>query len=392
MEPDTQGGGAGMAKTITWLVVLLLIVGGFVAYGSKASTKKEEVKTPLKIGVLLPLTGDAAAYAEGARNIYKIAVDEINAAGGVKGQPLELITEDAKCNGKDATSAAQKLVSVDKVQLILGGFCSGESIAATPVATETKVALFSPGSSSPDLTGISPYFFRNYPSDASQGRVLADVLYTDKGFKKVALIQEQTDYALGVYKAFSARFEELGGTIVKEEVTTASSDFRSQLTKLKASKSDAFFIDTQTPAMSERIFKQVQDLKWKPMIVINDATGGDVTLIATYKDLLEGGITAEFSSDPNNAKFAKLLADYKTQFGADMPYQAYGQTEYDAVYMIKDAIEAVGYNGEKIATWSRTVKDWEGASGKITIGENGDRIGGHTVEVIKAGKKEVYVK
>lgn len=385
MEPDTQNGGGSIVKTVIWLVVLVLIVGGFVLYGSKGEDKA--AKEPIKIGVMVPLTGDGAVYGEGGRNVYQLAVEEINAAGGINGQQIELVIEDSKCNGKDATSAIQKLVNVDKVKIVLGGFCSSESIAATPVAAGAKVALFSPGSSSPDLTGISPYFFRNYPSDASQGKVLAEAANA-KGWKKIALLQEQTDYALGVYKSFSSTFESLGGTVAKEETTTANTDFRSQLTKLKGTKPDALFIDTQTPAMSERIFKQLQDLKWKVAIIINDATAGDTTTVMAYKDLLEGALTAEFSTDPNNARFAKLVADYKTKYNADLPYQAYGQTEYDAVYMIKAGIEAVGYDGEKFAAWARTVKDWEGASGKVTIGADGDRVGGHTVEVIKGGKVE----
>ncbi|MES2088208.1 MAG: ABC transporter substrate-binding protein [Patescibacteria group bacterium] len=374
----------------TWVVVVVVIAVGIFLYST--SSKVPQETGPVKIGVMLPLTGDAASYGEGGRNVYQLAVEEINAAGGVDGRQIELVIEDSKCNGKDASSAAQKLINIDKVQIILGGFCSGESIAATPIAAAGKVALFSPGSSSPDLTNISPYFFRNYPSDASQGKVLAETAYNSKQWKKVAVIQEQTDYALGVFKSFSTSFEGFGGTIVKEETETANSDFRSILTKLKAANADALFIDTQTPAMSDRILKQVQDLGWKPAIIINDATAGDVALVMKYKNLLEGAITAEFSSDPKNPTMSKLLASYKTKFNADLPFQAYGQTEYDAVYMIRDAVKTVGYNGEKIAAWSRTVKDWEGASGKVTIGSNGDRVGGHTVEVVKAGKVEKYVQ
>jgi len=390
MEPEAgNGNGSSVVKTVIWLVVLILIVGGLVVYGNKGGEKKEVVKEPIKIGVMVPLTGDAAVYGEPARNIYSIAVEEINADGGIDGRPIELVIEDSKCNGKDATSAAQKLINVDKVQVIIGGFCSGESIAATPVATEAKVALFSPGSSSPDLTGISPYFFRNYPSDASQGKILAEVAY-GKGWKTVGLLQEQTDYALGINKTFSATFEALGGKLVKEETTSSNTDFRSQLTKLKSAKADAIFIDTQTPALSERIFKQMQDLKWTPALIINDATAGDTKTIAAYATLLEGGITAEFGVDTANPKFQHLLSAYTAKYGGtELPYQSYGQTEYDAVYMLKDAIASVGYNGEKIAGWSRTVKDWEGASGNITIEASGDRAGGHAAKVIKGGKVEL---
>ncbi|OHA20522.1 MAG: hypothetical protein A2849_00830 [Candidatus Taylorbacteria bacterium RIFCSPHIGHO2_01_FULL_51_15] len=389
MEPEAQGSGTSLIKTVLWLVVLILIVGGLIIYGKKGGEEKEASKEPIKVGVMLPLTGDGAPYGEPARNVYLLATEEINTAGGVSGQPLELIIEDSKCNGKDATSAAQKLINIDKVQIILGGFCSSESIAATPVAAAAKVALFSPGSSSPDLTGISPYFFRNYPSDASQGKVLAEAAVA-KGWKKVAFLQEQTDYALGVFKAFSARFTELGGTIIKEEVPSNTIDFRSVLSKLKTANADAFFLDPQTLPVAERVFKQMQDLKWKPVLMFNDVVGGAPETLATYKDLMEGALTAEFTADPNNPKFTKLLAEYKTKYGVDLLYaSSYGPTEYDAVYLIKTGIEAVGNNGEKFAVWSRTVKDWEGASGKTTIGADGDRIGGHTLKIVKDGKAEV---
>lgn len=251
MEPETQNavnggnGSGGVVKTVLWLVVLVLLVGGFILYGSKKDGGEEAApKEPIKIGVMGPFTGDAAIYGEPLRNVYFLAAEEINAGGGINGSNIEFIVEDSKCNGKDATNAVQKLINVDKVQVILGGFCSSESIAAVPVAEAAKVALFSPGSSSPDLTGISPYFFRNYPSDASQGKILAEVAYS-KGWRTVAMLQEQTDYALGVYKTFSATFEGLGGKLVKEETPSSNIDFRSQLTKLKAANPDALFIDTQ---------------------------------------------------------------------------------------------------------------------------------------------------
>lgn len=391
MEPEAQGNGSSVRKTIIWLVVLVLIVGGLVVYGSKGGDDKEVAsKEPIKIGVLAPLTGDGAVYGEPARNLYQMVVDDINAAGGINGQTLTLVVEDGKCNGKDATSAVQKLIEVDKVQVIVGGICSGETIPSVAIAEAKKVVMFSPGASSPDLTGISPYFFRNYPSDAAQGRVLAEVAFNQKKWKTVAFLQEQTEYAVGIYKSFSSTFEALGGKVIKEETASGSTDFRSQLTKLKAAKADALFVDTQTPAMSARVFKQMQDLKWKPAILLNDVTGGDPATVAEYKDLLEGALTAQVLSDESNPKLQKMATDYVAKYGAEVPYKSsYAPTEYDALYIIRDAILAVGYDGEKIAQWSRTIKDWDGASGKVTIESTGDRIGGHTAEVIKDGKAEV---
>lgn len=382
-------------KKVIWTVIVVAIVA-LVVWGASSKDAVNQASTgtgPVKMGVMLPLTGDAAAYGEGARNIYQIAVEEINAAGGISGRPIELIIEDSKCNGADAANAAQKLVNVDAVEIIIGGFCSGESLAAVPVAAAGKVALFSPGSSNPTLTGINEFFSRDYPSDATQGKTLADVAFTERGYKNVAFIQEQTDYAAGVYSAFANTFTALGGKVTKEEFPTATTDFRSTLTKIKNAKPDALFIDTQTPAVSDRILAQIAQLDWKPVILINDATGGDPAVVAKYKVLLEGALTAQYGIDSNNAKFKKLVASYREKFGVDMPYQSYGQTEYDAIYIAKDAIEAVGYDGQKIAAWLKSkVKGWEGASGKVTILSNGDREGGHVPQMVKDGKVVPFSK
>jgi branched-chain amino acid transport system substrate-binding protein len=388
MEQDT--GGASLTKTVIWLVVLVLVVGGVVVYGKKGGTGEEKkvAEAPIKIGVMLPLTGDAASYGEPARNAYQMAVEEINNGGGISGQQLSLIIEDGKCNGKDGANAAQKLINVDQVKVIVGGICSSETLAAVPLAEAKQVVVFTPGATSPDLTGSSPYFFRNIPSDASQGKVLAEVA-NSKGWKKVAFLQEQTDYALGIYSAFTARFEELGGSVVKEEFPSNQVDFRSALTKMKGTSADVIFVDTQTAPVADKVLKQMQDLKWSPKIILNDVPGGDPQITSTYKNLLEGAFTAQFVADPNNPKFSKLLDAYKTKYGIDLAYaSSYGATEYDAIYMLKDAITTVGYDGAKIAAWSRTVKDWDGASGKVTIKADGDRDGGHTAQIIKGGMVE----
>ncbi len=391
MDETTTNPESSSSKLIISVIVVVLVLLVGWALVKKSSGPKAETGN-IKIGFIAPLTGDAAVYGEPGRNTVALATEEINKAGGINGRMLEVIYEDGKCNGQDAANAAQKLVNVDKVQAIIGGFCSGESLAAEPVATQGKVFLFSPGSSSPDLTGKSRFFARNYPSDASQGVVLADVLYTQENVKKVAFVQEQTDYALGIYKAFETRFTQLGGTIVKEEVLSKDNDFKTQLTKLKAVKAEALFVDTQTPAVTELILKQVQELKWAPRIVINDVSIGDPELLTKYAKLLENGLGAEFGTNPTNPKFQQLLSAYQAKYGAELPYQSYGQTEYDAVYILKDGLTAVGDSGEKLADWIRTVSGWQGASGLVTIRADGDLSGGHSPEIIMSGKKGPYLK
>jgi branched-chain amino acid transport system substrate-binding protein len=354
-------------STVKWFVIAAAGFGAIVIALSvlMRGGAGGEQGDAYKVGVLLPLTGDAAAYGEPGRNVLMLAASQINDAGGIDGKKIELVIEDAKCKGTDAASAMQKLVNIDKVQVVIGGFCSSESLAAAPVAESNKVALFSPGSSSPDLTNASAFFTRNYPSDASQGKVLAEIAYGKKNWRTVAFIQEQLDYPLGIFKAFSSRFEELGGTIIKEEFATGNTDFRSQLAKLKSQNPDALFVDTQTPAATERILKQTRDMQIALPILLVDVAIGDPKLVADNADILDGALGAEFGVDLGNPKYQALVALYKAKYASDVPYPSYAQTEYDAVFMVRDAIAAVGYDGTKIAQWLRSVKDWEGASARL---------------------------
>lgn len=381
-----------MNKTLIGIVALLIVVlGGWYGF-SKNQPSASTTSGPIKVGVILPLTGDAAVYGEPLGHVLQIAADEINASGGVDGNQMQLVIEDGKCNGTDAASAAQKLVNIDHVQVVVGGFCSGESLSAEPIATAGKVAILSGGSSSPKLTGISKYFARNYPSDSFQGKILADIAYTDKGWKKVATIQEQTDYALGVYNAFSTEFTRLGGTVTNESFPSESTDFRTSISKMKAENPDAVLVSVQTPATAARVFAQMNQLGWKPHLLIVDAITGDPKTLTDNKTLLEGAITAEFGVDPGNAKFSGMIASYKAKYGEEPPYQSYAQTLYDAVYLVADAVKSVGYDGTKIANWLHNVKNWQGASGSLTIGADGDPTVGHRPEMIQGGKVVPYVK
>ena len=378
-------------KTILWVVIVIVVIaGGWYGLIKKQTPVTE--KEPIKIGVMVPLTGDAAVYGEASLNVLQIALNEINNAGGINGRKLEYIIEDSKCNGKDGATSAQKLVNIDKVQVIIGGICSSETISAVPIASTAKVVIVSPTASSPALTGISKYFFRTHPSDATQGKVLAELAYK-KGWRNIGFISEQTDFVKGNYESFKKVFEDLGGKVlVNEEFQTGVLDFRSQLTKLKAANIDALFLAPQTTASGEHILKQMKNLGWAPNLLLLDTISSNPKFVQDHKDQLEGAYAAEFGVNPNNPKMKGLIDAYKKNYNVDMPYQTYMQDVYDAVYLIRDGILAVGYNGEKIAEWSKNIKNWDGASGKVTIDVNGDRVGGHEPRIVKNGELTQYTE
>ncbi len=358
---------------------------------------KEETKAPyteektgsLKIGGIFPLTGDGATYGEPMQKVVKIALDEINAAGGVKGQKLEIIWENGKCNGNDAAAAANKLINIDKVKVIYGGFCSSETLAVAPLAETAKVIVFSPGSSSPAITTAGDYIFRNYPSDSSQGKILAEAA-KEKGWKKVGVVSEQNDYTQGILKVFESRFKELGGSVEAQTYLPDDSDFRTSLLKLKTGKADALFINPQTPNKADLIFKQLEEMKWKVALIGNDVVAGYQDLVKKYAKTIEGMLTAEFSYDKENPDFKKLAAKYKELAGAELPYGAYATTSYDAVYILKEALENVGNDADKIKTYLYGIKERKGLAGSLTFDSNGDPKAGHRLEMVKDGKVAPY--
>jgi branched-chain amino acid transport system substrate-binding protein len=373
-----------MIKTqkIIWWVVGIVVVVGIVWWGVSRNGGSGNM---IKVGVMVPLTGDAASMGEPLVKVFNLAADEINTSGGINGKQIQLLIEDSKCTGTDGANAAQKLINVDGVQAIIGGLCSGETLPAVPIAAQAKVLLFSASASSPKLTNISPYFFRDYPSDSAGGKVLADGSYNMKHWRTVAVMQEQTDYAVGLYGAFSDEFQKLGGTVLNQSFPSTATDFRSFLTTLKAQNPDALYMDTQTPQVADRILQQLHQLGWKIPLLVNDVTSGDPTVMKADAVTLDGAFTTEFSTNPNNPKFEHLLEAYKAKYGTDVPYQGYAQTMYDAVYLLADGIKAVGYNGAALAQWSRTIKDWQGASDNITIEPSGDRASGSSLEIIHNG-------
>jgi ABC-type branched-subunit amino acid transport system substrate-binding protein len=137
------------------------------------------------------------------------------------------------------------------------------------------------------------------------------------------------------------------------------------------------------------VLDQLAQLGLKPHLMIDDATAGDAPTLQKYASQLNGTITAEFLPSKENSIFQHLNTAYKTAYGSDVPYYSYMGPSYDAIYLLDQGIEKVGYNGQALAAWSRTISNWPGASGAITIGPDGDRVGGHTAEVINNGQKSV---
>ena len=203
-------------------------------------------EAPFRIGVMESLTGSGETYGTVANQAKQMALDEINAAGGVNGRTLEFIVEDSKCNAQDAISAYKKLTEVDGVKIILGTSCSGAMLGAAPLAEADGVILFSGLASNPDIANAGDYIFRTQISDIQVGIDTGNLLWAD-GIRTLATITETTDYAEGVRRTTVAQFEKRGGTVAAEERYASDvTDFRSQLNKLLSANPDALHVAPQS--------------------------------------------------------------------------------------------------------------------------------------------------
>ncbi|MCF7918225.1 ABC transporter substrate-binding protein [Candidatus Gracilibacteria bacterium] len=328
-----------------------------------------EDKTPLKIGAIVPLTGDGASYGVLVQDVANLIVDPLNTAGGINGRTLKIVWEDGKCAPSDASRSAQKLIGIDKVSIILGGVCSGETLGAAPITEKNKVILLSPVSTSPEVTTAGDYVFRTAPSDSSQGKVLAE--YANAHFKKIGILGEQTDYALGVANTFEENFT---GEVLRESYLSTESDFRTRITKLKNADIEAVLLIPQTYPKFDIIAKQLDEQAWSKPILTNEIITGDGG-VSNYVGLLTrtNAIGANFK-EPDTPSFKKMVSDYNGKYSKNPDLLNYAATTADAVNVLIQILKqtADSTDTESIKNALYGLNGFEGMYGPIVFDSNGD--------------------
>ena len=295
---------------------------------------------PFRVGVMESLTGAGETYGTVANQAKQMAADEINAAGGIDGRPLELVVEDSRCNALDAIAAFKKLTEVEGIKIILGTSCSGAMLGAAPLAEEAGVILFSGLASNPDIAKAGDYIFRTQISDVQVGIGTGNLLWVD-GVRKLATITEATDYAEGVRRTTAAQFEKRGGVIVAEERYASDvTDFRSQLTKLIAARPDALHLAPQSEFAAGAIIKQAREVGYDGPIYAETVSVGTTALdIAGEAAAGMKAVTADL--DPDNEKAQEVLADFRERYDyVTLPWHL--GSAYDDVYIAAECLRRTG--------------------------------------------------
>lgn len=310
-------------------------MAGCQSGGSSASGDK------IIIGGIGPLTGDAASYGISVKNGCQIAIDEINAAGGVNGKQLELLFEDDVCDEEKSISAYNKLMD-SGINVLVGAVTSGCSIAVSEVSVSDNILQITPSGSAMDCTK-HPNSFRICFTDPLQGEIMAQYI-ADKGFKNPAIIYDvASDYSKGIHDSFVAKAAEVGLTIAADEsFTSGDVDFKTQLTKIKSSDADCLFLPiyyTEVGYISEQAPTVGVELPYFGC----DGWDGVINQLNGNTANIEGAtFLTPFVATSTNEKVQSFVKAYEAKFNAT-PDQ-FAADGYDAVYAVKAAVEAA--NGD----------------------------------------------
>lgn len=366
-------------KSILALLTAGLMTVSFAGCGNGGTEANDDT---FKIGGIGPLTGDAASYGTSVKNGSQIAVDEINAAGGVNGMQFELLFEDDECDEEKSVNAYNTLM--DKgIGALVGSTTSGCSIAVSAASEADGILQVTPSGSAADCAK-APNAFRICFTDPVQGQTMAKYI-SDEGYKNVAIIYDNGDeYSKGIHDAFINEFTSLGGAIATDEsFTSGDVDFNTQLTKIKSSGADCIFLPIYYAEVA-KITDQAAALGMSLPYFGCDGWDGVIKQLNGNTTNINGAtFLTPFVSTDTDEKVQKFVETYKTSYNAE-PDQ-FAADGYDAVYAIKLAIEQAGDTSSDALIAAMTQITVDGLTGEMTFDVNGEPTKSAKFAVIQDG-------
>ncbi len=367
-------------------ILLPLLAAGLLLLASCA--KQSDA---IKVGEYASLTGKEAGFGQTSHHGVVLAIEEINAAGGVLGKKLELAYEDNQTKAGESATAVKKLLSREKVIALIGEVSSGRSLEAAPIAQAAKIPMIAPAATNPKVTETGDYIFRVCFIDPFQGTVMAKFALADLKAKKVAIISSVSNaYSVGLAKFFTETFTKGGGAVALEQkYSEGDKDFRAQLTAVKAAGVEAIFVPGYYTE-SALIVRQARDLGITVPFIGGDGWE-DEQLLKIAGDALNGCYySTHFSPENTDPAVGKFVGKYKTRWNGEIP-GAFSALGYDAVYVLADALKRAGTtDGAKLRDALAATKDFAGASGVTTIDQDRNATKPATIIAIKGGKLQFH--
>ena len=369
-----------MRKINMFVVGAMMLIGGC---GKSGEVAKPET---IKIGGMAPLTGALAIYGVTTTNGAELAVKEINANGGVLGKKIEYVMLDTKGDSTEAVMAYNKLVD-EKVAGIIGEVTSKPTLAVAEVAVQDNMPLITPTGTQVDITEVGPNIFRVCFTNPYQGKVLAITSKERLGANTVAvMLNNSSDYSDGIAKAFIEESEKLGMKVMGVEgYSDGDKDFRPQLTKLAAMNPDVILIP-EYYEQAALITTQAREVGVKSIFVGSDGWDGIAKTLdqSAYAAIENSYFTNHFSMEDQSEKIQDFLKDYREAYKEDP--SAFSALGYDAVYMMKSAIEKAGSTDKQKIVDALKGIEYDGVTGYLTFDDHNNPIKAVTVLKIENGK------
>ena len=356
----------------------------------KAPVEKPTEAAPPSDTILLgevgSLTGSEAAFGISTRNGIELAIEEANAAGGVKGKKLAVRVYDDQSKPEEAGSAATRLVTQDKVVAILGEVASSNSLAMAPKAQEAKVPMVSPSSTNPKVTEVGDYIFRVCFIDPFQGAVMARYSRETLKFSQVAILTDKKSaYSEGLTEVFQKKFTELGGKILGVEAySKGDTDFRAQLTNLKKLKPEGVYVPGYYQDVA-LIAEQAKELGLKVTLMGGDGWDSE-KLFELGGAAVDGSyVSNHYSSDDPSPRVQEFIKRYQAKFGSSPDSLA--ALGYDSARVVIDALKrAPDMSGPALRDEIAKTRDFPGVAGTITLDANRNPVKPAVVLKVEGGK------
>ncbi len=364
-----------------WMLGPILFLSALIASCASKLNPNE-----IRIGEYGSLTGAQATFGISTRDGIQLAVDEINAAVGINGKTLKVITVDDQGKPEQAAVAVTKLITQDQVQVVLGEVASSLSLAAAPLCQERKVPMITPSSTNPKVTQVGDYIFRVCFIDPFQGQVMADFAMQHLNAKTAAILRDQkSDYSMGLADFFIKRFKEKGGSIVIDQSYVAGDvDFKSQLTTLREKKPDVIFVPGYYTEVG-LIAQQARELGIKVPLLGGDGWESSKLFEIGGKALNECYFSTHYSSESTDPMVAEYVKKYQAKYGS-VP-DGLATLGYDAAGVLAEALKrAKSLGGADIRDALAQTKAYAGVTGSISMDANRDAVKSAVVLKVENGK------
>jgi branched-chain amino acid transport system substrate-binding protein len=364
---------------------LFLVVLALCCAASMAFAAGGQAADTVAIGAVFPLSGQVAFYGTESRDGILLAIDEINAAGGLVGKKLTLIAEDDEGNAEKSVNAFTKLTTRDKVAYVLGSSTSGATQAMTALAQRGKVILISPSATNTAVTRTGDYIFRTCFIDPFQGVVGADFAFDTLGARRAAVLYDAgADYNTGLAESFRDQFKAIGGQIVADEAYQSGDvDFNAQVTRIKAANPEVVYL----PNYYNDVALQAKQLRAQGITcALVGGDGWDGLIDNAGDEVLNGFWSAGFAADTTDPKGQTFVKAFAAKF--NKPASQFAALGYDTMMLVADGIKAAGTFDTSVVKGAMAKLNGPYVTGNIRFDENRDPIKGAAIlEIVnKDGK------